>query len=210
VEARVLGCLIEKELTTPEYYPLTLKALNAACNQKSSRDPVMDLDETAVLHALDELRCTHHLAWQVTTSAGHVPRFKHDLLNAVALSPPELAIVCALLLRGAQTPGELRIHAGRMHPFGSVAEVENALSALAGRDDGPCVLKLPRETGWRELRYTHRFCGDVRLEEVSSTASPQEAPAGTDRVEALESRVAALEDQLNELKARLAEFGKPG
>ena len=130
IEARVLACLIEKEITTPEYYPLTLKALTAGCNQKSNREPVMALEEDDVSAALESLRYTHHLAWQVSAAGSRVSKYKHGLLEKLAFNPQELAVMCELMLRGAQTQGELRTHCQRMAPFESIEQVREVVDGL--------------------------------------------------------------------------------
>jgi uncharacterized protein YceH (UPF0502 family) len=208
-EARVLGCLIEKEITTPDQYPLSLNALTNACNQKSNRDPVLDLDEAEVRRVVDGLI----RKYQVSEQGGfgsRVAKFQHRFCNTeygtLKLSPQELAIVCELFLRGPQTPGELRSRASRLAPFRDVAEVEAALTRLAERPDGPFVVRLPREPGKRESRYAHLFCGEVEgVEERDEPARP----ATDGSRDALEQRVAELEAQVAELSRRLDELGAP-
>lgn len=200
-EARVIGCLLEKEITTPEQYPLSLNALTNACNQKSNREPVLELAEEVVQQILDELVKKHFVSEQ-TGYGSRVPKYKHRFCNSefgvLKFSEQELGIVCALLLRGSQTPGELRTHTSRLCSFSDVQETEVALENLIERSDGPFVTKLPREPGRRESRYMHLFCGEVQLTEISSSA-----PVEGDRLELLELRVAELEQQLAQLKAAL-------
>jgi len=210
VQVRVLGCLIEKEITTPEYYPLTLKALTAACNQKSNRDPVMTLDERAVLEAIDGLRQIDHMVWQVDTAGSRAPKYKHDVATALKLSAQELAVVCELMVRGPQTLGELRTHAGRLSAFGNLSEVADALQRLQARSEGPLVIKLPRETGRREQRYAHLLCGqaiaEAGLEMGPADPAVPQAQAGGDRLADIEAQVAALRKDVDELRQQLAEF----
>jgi uncharacterized protein YceH (UPF0502 family) len=209
VEARVLGSLIEKELTTPDYYPLTLNALTAACNQKSNRDPVMALDQKEVVTALDNLR-EKHLAWHVTAAGSRVPKYKHDISNMVTLSPQELAVLCGLLLRGPQTVGELRTRSARLHDFSGLEEVETALADLADREDGPYVARLPRQPGRREARYAHLLCGEVETAEadVAPPAEParRAVQAENERLAALEEQVSSIRTELDGLKEQFEQF----
>src|SRR3569833_2810636 len=164
MEARVIGCLIEKQITTPDQYPLSLNALVNACNQKTNRDPLMDVDEPAVQRTLDDLS-KKHLIMERSGFGSRVPKYQHRFCNTefgtLKLDPQELAVVCELLLRGPQTPGELRSRAARMAPFSDVSEVEAALTRLGEREDGPFVVRLAREPGRRESRYAHLFSGEV-------------------------------------------------
>lgn len=203
-EARVIGCLVEKQITTPDQYPLSLNALTNACNQKSNRDPVLEVDEPTVQRTLDELSRKHFVI-EKSGFGSRVPKYQHVFCNtqfgSLKFSPQELAIVCELLLRGPQTPGELRSRASRMAPFTDVTEVEAALQQLAKREDGPFVASLPREPGRRESRYAQLFTGAV----AADTRDP--GPTGA-RIEAsphnsLEARVAELERTVQELRARL-------
>jgi uncharacterized protein YceH (UPF0502 family) len=200
-EARVIGCLVEKQITTPDQYPLSLNALTNACNQKSNRDPVLDLDEQTVQRTLDDLS-RKHLVIEKAGFGSRVPKYQHVFCNtqfgSLKFTPQELAIVCELMLRGPQTPGELRGRASRMAPFTDVSEVETALDALAKREDGPFVVKLAREPGRREARYAQLFTGPVAApvasaETVESTAIMP--PRGM-----LEARVAELERAVEELR----------
>jgi uncharacterized protein len=164
LEARVIGCLIEKQITTPDQYPLSLNALVNACNQKSNRDPVLDLDESTVQHTVDALS-KKHLVLERSGFGSRVPKYQHRFCNTefgtLKLDPQELAIVCELLVRGPQTPGELRSRASRMAPFGDVSDVEAALARLTDREGGPYVVRLAREPGRRDSRYAHLFSGEV-------------------------------------------------
>ena len=202
-EARVIGCLIEKEITTPEQYPLSLNALTNACNQKSNRDPVLDLDDATVQQTLDQLG-KKYLVSEETGYGSRVAKYRHRFCNTeygtLKFSPQELGIVCELLLRGPQTPGELRSRASRLCALKEVAEVEAVLDRLIQREDGPYVVRLPREPGRRESRYAHLFSGEVSAEQAGGAmqATPEAAGVGS-----LEQRVAALEAEVAELKSLL-------
>ncbi len=204
VQARVLGVLMEKEATTPDVYPLTLNAITAGCNQKSSREPVMQLDEGRVRDAVEALVAAR-LVREQGSAGGRVRRFGHRLdsrlFGTLEFSRPERALLCLLMLRGAQTPGELRARSVRLHAFESVDAVEQVLNALARREDGPHVRALPREPGRREVRWMHLFCG----ESVAPVPSPsrEERPSGDAELEDLEARVSALEAAVADLRARL-------
>jgi uncharacterized protein len=201
-EARVIGSLIEKQITTPEQYPLSLNALVLACNQKSNRDPVLELTVQAVQELIDALS-RKHLVIEKSGFGSRVPKYQQRFCNtefsAMQFTPQERAILCELLLRGPQTPGELRSRASRMAPFSDVTEVEFALEHLA-QDAGRYVVQLPRETGRRDSRYAHLFSGEVHAVPGASAAEPslEEAPGS------LTERVSALEHQVRELRAELA------
>ena len=215
LEARVIGCLIEKQITTPDQYPLSLNALVNACNQKSNREPVMNLDEPTVQHVVDGL-IRKHLLLERSGFGSRVAKYRHCFCNTefgtLKFDPQELAIVCELLVRGPQTPGELRGRASRMAPIADASEVEAALARLAERDDGPYVTRLAREPGRRESRYAHLFSGPV-ADQPSSELAPAapEAMAETtaptpwqeQRLMQLERDVQALRTELSDLKARL-------
>ncbi len=204
-EQRVIGCLIEKEITTPDQYPLSLNALTLACNQKSNRDPVMTLDETTVQATLDQL-VKKYLVSDQTGYGSRVTRYRHRFCNTeygtLVFSPAELALLCELLLRGAQTPGELRVHASRLCALRDVAEVETVLHQLERRADGPFVVRLAREPGKREARYAHRFGGDPA---TAALAEPQDVSAadGAD-IDLLTQRVRALEVEVAQIRAWMA------
>ena len=205
-EARVIGCLIEKQITTPDQYPLSLNALTNACNQKSNRDPMMALDEPSVQHIVDTL-ARRHFVMEKSGFGSRVPKFQHRFCNSeygtLKFSPQELAIVCELLLRGPQTPGELRTRASRMAAFTATDAVEAALASLVERADGPFVTRLPREPGRRDARYAHLFSGEVA---AAASAAPHEAAAAAaapSRLERLEEEVRALRAELESIKARL-------
>ena len=214
-ETRVIGCLIEKEITTPEQYPLSLNALTNACNQRSNRDPVLDLDETDVQQVVDSLIRKYYVSEQ-SGYGSRVPKFQHRFCNSnygtLKFSPQELGIVCELFLRGAQTPGELRSHASRLCRFGDVTEVEAVLTQLAQREDGPFVVRMPREPGKRESRYAHLFSGEVigdEVQGVEGSIDPDEKHGGgcgslgklEQRVADLEAEVAALKKLVEDLSA---------
>lgn len=205
-EARVLGCLIEKDITTPDNYPLSLNSLVNACNQKSNRDPVMTLDEEAVLSALDGLH-EKNLAGTASGADSRVTKYEHRAYDTLKLGRREIAVLCELLIRGPQTPGELRGRAERMHKFEDLSDVTSTLHRLMERDPA-LVAMLPRQPGMKESRYAHLMSGE--LESISS-AVPQTAPTSTtrsDRIEELETEVAELRREVSELKAELAEFKK--
>jgi len=204
-EVRVLGCLIEKEIATPDYYPLTLNALVNACNQKSNRNPPMMRDESSVISTLDNLRMTHQLAIEVTSSESRVAKYKHNFHAKWNFSPAKTAILCELFLRGPQTPGDLRAHASRLHPLSDRNEVEEILQGLAIREDGPFVVQLPREPGKREQRWAHLFSGEPELA-TESELLQEDMTGGNEQIQALETEVAALRQELDELKASFAEF----
>ena len=206
IEARVIGCLIEKQITTPDQYPLSLNALVNACNQKSNRDPVMSADEGTIQTTLDHL-IRKHFVIEKSGFGSRVPKYQHRFCNTefgpLKFTPQELAIVCELLVRGPQTPGELRSRAARMASVSEVGQVETALESLGSRADGPFVVRLPREPGRRDSRYAHLFSGAVTIsaltEESTATAS---APAPS-RLERLEEEVRQLKEELKDIKARL-------
>jgi len=200
VEVRVLGCLLEKQQATPEYYPLTLNALVAACNQKSNRDPVMDLDDADVRRALERLRA-EVLVWPVV--AARAERWEHNLDRSWELEEPGKALVTVLLLRGAQTAGELRTRCDRMHAFGSVGDVESALRRLAAGPE-PLVAEVPRGPGQKEGRWVHLVAGTAPERAAAPPANPVAAPVDpADRIAALEARVEELADALENLRQLL-------
>jgi hypothetical protein len=214
LEARIVGCLMEKQVTTPDQYPLSLNALVNACNQKSNREPVLNLDEREVQAAVDGL-VRRQVVLEKSGFGSRVQKYHQIFCNtqfgSLKFSPQQTAIVCELLLRGPQTPGELRTHAARMAPIHGLEEVETALEDLATRPQGPYVVKLPREPGRRESRYAQLFTGEIdlaALEAAQVAALPAAAASGggstlSARVDALESEVAALREQLARLQARL-------
>lgn len=208
-EARVIGRLLEKQVTTPEQYPLSVNAVTMACNQKTNREPVMNLGEHEVQDILDELVKRHYLR-TVSGFGNRVTKYEQRFCNSefgdLKLSAAEVAVITTLLLRGAQTPGELRTRASRMHEFADMQEVEQTLDGLATREDGPYVVRLAREPGKRESRYMHLFSGEV---DTSTVLADSAAPAAHDslaaRVEALEEEVAGLKQRLDALLAHLGD-----
>lgn len=211
VEVRVLGALIEKQVTTPEYYPLTLNALVHACNQTSNRDPVVAYDERTVAGALERLRAKK-LARVVQTADGRVPKYRHVLNEVVELKAAELAVMCVLLLRGPQTVGELRGRTERLYSFSDLTYVEGTLQGLMERADGPLVVKLPRQAGRKESRYAHLLAGPVEVEEQPRSLRPEPAMAAVraenERIAQLEGEVATLRRELDELRQQFSEFKK--
>jgi uncharacterized protein len=209
-EARVLGSLVEKSVTTPEYYPLSLNALKNACNQKSSRDPVVEYDESAVARALEGLR-DKHLVWFVDSADSRVQKYRHRFTEAWDLSEAEAAVLDLLLLRGPQTPGELRGRSERLHAFSDVEEVESALLTLSGRDT-PLVERLPRQPGRKEHRWAQTLCGGVEAAAELDPVTVREAPvfreirSDRDRLAALEAEVASLRQELLDLREEVAQF----
>lgn len=206
IETRILGSLVEKELTTPDYYPLSLNALLNACNQKSNRDPVMNLNENAVGQALRNLE-KEGLAGPADGMDNRVTKFEHRLQEAFNFDRREIAILCELLLRGPQTPGELRSRADRMHPFDDLGQVQSTLQRLSQREP-PLVKVLPRQPGTKEARYAHLLSGDVRIQAPAATPEAAVTPSAVegDRIVRLESEVASLHNEVANLKQQLAEF----
>ncbi len=198
-EARILGALAEKELATPEYYPLTLNALVAACNQKNNRDPVMRLSADEVAKGLAELQYGKKLAGTYSGAGSRVVKYTHRLTETLGVDTPELSILCELLLRGPQTPGELRGRASRMHPFASPAEVRTVLDALAARRPDPYVVELPRAPGCKETRFACAF-GDLPSAPAAVAPVPAKAPENAGRIQELEARIAELEAQMAALR----------
>jgi len=194
VEVRVLGSLIEKEITTPDYYPLSLNALTAACNQSSNRNPVMHLDEETVVRATDSLR-DNKLVHSVDRSDSRVTKYRHVLYEAMNLGRPPLAVMCVLMLRGPQTVGEIRIRTNRLYDFSSLEEVETTLNSLSS-GDASLVARLPRQTGQKEVRYAHLLSGEVRIGQPEPEREPEL------------DRISKLEKEFEDLKKEFAEFRK--
>jgi uncharacterized protein YceH (UPF0502 family) len=220
LEARVLGCLIEKQITTPEQYPMSLNALTNACNQKSNRDPVLQLPEVEVQGLIDALS-RKHLLLEKSGFGSRVPKYQQRFCNTefsvFQFTAQERAIVCELLLRGAQTPGELRSRAARMAEFADATAAEAALEALAQRESGPLVVRLAREPGRRETRYAHLFGGPIAAASSPEPVAAQPLPGAAslpapaahphaDRLAALEAEVVSLREEIERLKRR----GEPG
>jgi uncharacterized protein YceH (UPF0502 family) len=212
VETRVIGCLIEKELTTPDYYPLTLNSLVAACNQKSNRSPAMELHENDIVDALEQLRYEYQWVSQAMMSGSRAVRYAHAIQNHYSFSQGEMAILCELMVRGPQTPGELRTHAKRMFAYDSVPAVEEALHGLMNWEGEAFVVKLARAPGRRDACYAHLFAGEIDPEELAAAATmtaPRIVSTSAEdhqRIETLESRVDHLDAELTELKQTVAAF----
>ncbi|MGH9945786.1 MAG: YceH family protein [Pyrinomonadaceae bacterium] len=208
IEARVLGSLIEKQLTTPEYYPLTLNALTAACNQKSNRDPVMALGETELLAAIDTLR-DKNLVYLFYGSGSRTVKYKHMLPGVFELEDPAVAVIALLLLRGPQTVGELRGRSDRLYEFSDLGEVQETLDGLARRDE-PLVTKLERQPGQKEARYAHLLSGAVDVEQISYITQPtvSSGSSASERITMLEKNVESLRTEISELRATFNEFRK--
>jgi len=200
-EVRVLGSLLEKEITTPEYYPLSLNALLNACNQKSNRDPVVHYDEDMLQRVLYTLR-EKGLLLNITGGGSRVPKYGHRLTEKLNLGRRELAILCELMVRGPQTPGELRTRAERMHHFDEVAEVESVLDRMP-----ELVTKLSRRPGEKEARYAHLISGAPEFPALDLTANPPPLPRA-DRVVSLEAEVAQLRREIDDLKAEVRRISK--
>jgi uncharacterized protein len=212
-EVRVAGALIEKQVTTPEYYPLTLNALTNACNQINNRDPVVSYDEATVARALESLR-DKKLAREVRTADGRVPKYRQVFEEVYGLSRAELAVMCVLMLRGPQTAGELRARTERLYPFSDISFVEATLEGLGEQTGqrGPLVVKLARQAGRKESRYAHLLSGPVEVD-AAEAAAPESArraaragAADEGRVARLEEELAAVRRELDELRREFAEF----
>lgn len=208
-EIRVLGSLIEKQITTPEYYPLTLNSLTLACNQKNNRNPVTTLTEAEVEQALDSLR-EKNLAYVFYGSTSRVPKFKHVADN-LHLSPAELAVMCVLMLSGAQTAGEIRGRAYRLYEVTGLEEIEQTLYLLSTKDPEPLVTKLPRQTGQKEARFAHLLAGEVKMEDLDGEqpASKQTRRSiESEKVVSLEHRVETLAAEVEGLRRQFDDFKK--
>ena len=199
-EVRVLGVLIEKQITTPEYYPLTLNSLTAACNQKNNRNPVMSLAESEVEQALDSLR-EKNLAYVFHGSTSRVPKYKHVAPEVLQLNPAELAAMCVLMLSGPQTVGEIRTRGSRLYEFKALEEVDETLRGLSTRDSDPLVMKLPRQPGQKDARYAHLLSGQPEIShtEVTADERPSRRTTDSDRIGRLEQRVESLTQQIENL-----------
>ena len=200
IETRVLGALVEKQVTTPEYYPLTLNALTLACNQKNNRHPVTTYAEDEVEQAVESLR-EKNLAYVFYGSTSRVPKYKHVMPEVLHLSAAETALMCVLMLRGPQTPGELRGNASRLHEFAGLDEVEQTLAGLISHEPDPLVVRLPRQPGQKEVRFAHLLSGEIRVE-----ALPEAAPLSPRQT--LEQKVDALAAEVETLKAQFEQFKK--
>jgi hypothetical protein len=209
-EVRILGVLIEKQITTPEYYPLTLNSLTAACNQKNNRNPVMSLSESEVERALDSLR-EKNLAYVFHGSTSRVPKYKHVAPEILQLNPAELAVSCVLMLSGPQTVGEIRTRGSRLYDFKGVEEVDETLHTLSTREYDPLVVKLPRQPGQKDARFMHLLAGPPDVEESTESVQPVRAvrrEPEADRVSKLEEQLQTLTQQIESLVAQFEEFKK--
>lgn len=204
VEARILGALIEKQLTTPEYYPLTLNALVAACNQKTNREPVFFFTDETVEKALDGLR-EKNLVYVFYGSTSRVPKYKHLVPKYYEIDERETAIICVLFLRGAQTLGELRERTGRIYEFSGLGEVNETLDNLMKRET-PLVAKLERQPGQKEARFVQLIAEETAAPPLTASASPNSQ--GGERIEKLETEIEALRGELNDLKQMFEDFKK--
>lgn len=205
-EVRVIGALVEKQITTPDYYPLTLNSLLNACNQKNNRNPVVAYEEETVRRALDGLR-EKNIAYVFHGSESRVPKYGHLFPKAYDLNPAETAILCVLMLRGPQTPGELRSRAANMHAFASLAEVESTIEGLLARTDDQIIVRLPRQTGMKESRYAHLLSGPVDIDVLEMR--PTGAVASSvreDRLAQLEQETLTLRRELDEIREQFAAF----
>jgi uncharacterized protein len=204
IEARIVSALVEKQLTTPEYYPLTLNALIAACNQKTNREPVVTYDEKTVSNALEDLR-DKNLVYVFYGSTSRVPKYKHMLPQVFELEPSETAVLCVLMLRGPQTIGEIKERTGRLYDFRDLNDVNETLEALTKRDE-PLIVKLERQPGQKEARYAHLLSG-----EVTSYTPPERVSRGTandERLEKLEQELESVKSELSSFKQEFEEFKK--
>lgn len=207
-EARVIGCLIEKSVVTPDQYPLTLNALTNACNQKSGREPVMSLHQGVVQHTVRDLEAKHLVRTEENFKSRvekYIQRFCNTRYSDHQFEPPQLAVVCLLLLRGPQTPGELRARSGRLHSFADNAAVVEAIDSLIDREGEPLLVKLPRTAGRKDAEYMHLFCGPVDVEAYASQAQASKASVTSERVSVTElsERVSKLEAEVAWLKENL-------
>jgi len=210
LELRVLGSLIEKEVTTPDQYPLSLNALVLACNQKSNREPVLQLEETEVSEIIDDL-AKRYLVSEQTGFGSRVVKYKHKFCNSVVgdlqLTPEQLGVICVLFLRGPQTPGELRSRTNRLCKFNDVSEVEAVLGELMQWESGPLVTRFPREPGKRESRYAHLFGGEVEIVQQSHDDEAPTARPGSDiRLNRLEQQVAQMRTEIDRLRQAISEL----
>jgi len=205
-QARVIGCLLEKETTTPEQYPLSLNSLTNACNQKSNREPVLSLDEITVQSTLDEL-VKRHLVVEKTGFGSRISKYQHRFCNtelgSIQLTEQERAIICVMLLRGPQTPGELRSRTGRLAKFRDAQEIEAGLQQLAQREGGAFVIKLQREAGKREVRYAHLFCDEIPTSEIESISEDQLITIDNSTNAEMYLRITALEEQVTKLQLNI-------
>jgi uncharacterized protein YceH (UPF0502 family) len=211
-EVRVVATLVEKQITTPDYYPMTLNALINACNQKNNRYPVTTYDEETVTRALSSLR-EKKLAFVFHGSEARVAKYGHVFPKAYDMTPQEVAIMCVLMLRGPQTPGEIRSRSANLYNFESLHEVETAMEGLLSREDPRLIVRLPRSAGMKESRYAHLLSGDVESEQLEAPAPSAQMLGGAVRIDfekisVLEETVASLRREMDQLRAELSEFRK--
>jgi len=212
VELRVLGSLVEKQITTPEYYPLTLNSLTLACNQKNNRNPVTAYSEATVAEAIETLR-VKNLAYVFYGSNSRVPKYKHVMPEIFHLSHPELSLMCLLMLRGPQTVGELHGRAGRMFDFKGIEDVEETVNSLISKEPDPLVARLPRQPGQKEARFAHLLAGDIDVEALAaeSQSTREAAPSrggSAERIAQLEQTVERLSGEVESLQRQFEEFKK--
>ena len=210
IETRVLGSLVEKQVTTPEYYPLTLNALTLACNQKNNRNPVTSFAESEVEQALDSLR-DRNLAYVFHGSTSRVPKFKHVAPENLQLNPAELAVMCVLMLSGPQTMGEIRTRGSRMYDFSGLEEVEQTLHSLSTRESEPLVTKLARQPGQKDARFAHLLSGLPNLEIAAEASAPVRTThrvSDSERISKLEEQVNALTERVDGLSEQFEQFKK--
>ena len=207
IEVRVLGSLVEKQITTPEYYPLTLNSLTLACNQKNNRNPVTSLSEAEVEHALDGLR-EKNLAYVFHGSTSRVPKYKHVAPEVLQVNPAELAAMCVLMLSGAQTVGEIRTRGSRLHDFTGLEEVEQTLHELSTREPETLVTKLPRQAGQKDARFAHLLCGPVAVEQIVDEQAVRQTARPANESEELGQRVDGLAAEVESLRRQFEEFKK--
>jgi uncharacterized protein len=206
VEARVVGALVEKQITTPEYFPLTLNSLTAACNQKTNRDPVVSFDEETVQTALDSLR-DKNIALVIYRSGSRVAKYKHMFPKVYEISPAEVAVLCVLMLRGFQTLGEIRERSSRLYEFSGLGEVSETIDGLMKRDE-PAVMKLERQTGQKEVRFAHLLCGEINVTNLPVSTSASHKHAENERLMKLEGELKTLRSEFDEFKSAFEEFKK--
>jgi uncharacterized protein YceH (UPF0502 family) len=210
IEVRVIACLIEKETCTPDYYPLTLNSLVAACNQKSNRNPVMLIDDKTVIRTIEALRYGKQLVRQFSSSGSRVPKYKHMFPDHFDFTPQVTAVLCVLFLRGPQTVGQLRTRTARLFSFADINEIEATLNSLVEWEDGPFVVKLPRDAGCREQRWAHLFSGEIDISQSEVEPKPEPArlivQAENERIAVLETEVASLKSQINQLTTDFSTF----
>ena len=203
----MLGALVEKQVTTPEYYPLTLNSLTLACNQKNNRNPVTSYSENEVAHALETLR-EKNLTYVFHGSTSRVPKYKHVMPEVMHLNPAELALICVLMLRGPQTIGELRGNSARLHEFAGLDEVDATVNSLVSHDPEPLVVRLPRQAGQKEARFAHILSGEVPFESPAGETAPVRSRGRDERVAALEGEIEVLKTAVAELREQFEGFKK--